>query len=305
MKNEKELLNYIGKSVKIQSLPQSLCAHELPEEILKGLPALPRSNPKGGSAATFETSTGHILESDTSRLFLFLPEVKRKSSSMVLILPGGGYQILSFLKEGVDIARYFNSMGVAAAVLQYRIPKGNFLTPLSDVWNALTYLKDNAEQLNINPKKIGIMGFSAGGHLAALATTLAHSKKHFPTSILPSFQILMYPVISMLDDDICHNGSRHNLLGAEYSSELQELCSPEVRCEKKSPHCFLAHADDDLAVNSLNSLYYYEALKKNKVSADLYIFKDGGHGFGFIKHNKSIDNIPELLKEWLKAHKII
>jgi acetyl esterase/lipase len=233
---------------------------------------------------------------------IFQPKKTGKKNPAVIICPGGGYAILAYNLEGTDVAKIFNSYGVTAIVLKYRLPsdaimKDKSIGPLQDAQSALKYVRENAEELNIDPEKVGIMGFSAGGHLASTAST--HFDKSYisnraNTSLRPDFSILIYPVISFTDS-IGHSGSRENLIGKNPSDELVKNFSNELQVTKNTPPAFLALASDDKTVEPQNSIEYYEALLKNKVPAEMHIYQNGGHGFGTKKNDWM-----QILKSWMQ-----
>ncbi|MEO8721577.1 MAG: alpha/beta hydrolase [Ginsengibacter sp.] len=233
------------------------------------------------------------------------PDSKLKNTA-VIICPGGGYGILAYNLEGTEVAKIFNSWGLTAIVLKYRLPDDNIMKnksvgPLQDVQRALQYVRENSIQLNINPQKIGVMGFSAGGHLAATAST-HFEKSYIPNpeniSLRPDFSILAYPVITF-NDSLTHLGSRENLIGKNPSQEMIDNFSNELQVTKESPPAFLVLAGDDNAVNPKNSVLYYESLLKNNVPAELHIYQNGGHGFG--THNRTTkDDWMQVLKHWLQ-----
>lgn len=232
------------------------------------------------------------------------PNSSRKNT-VVVICPGGGYSILAYNLEGTTVAKILNSWGVTAVVLKYRLPddaimKDKSIGPLQDAQRALQYVREHADELNINPVKVGIMGFSAGGHLAS--TTSTHFEKSYidnpkNISLRPDFSILGYPVISMTDS-LAHMGSRQNLIGKNPSSEVIKEFSNELHVTKNTPPTFLVLAGDDHGVNAENSIKYYEALIKNKVPAEMHIFQNGGHGFG-TRLLEGKDNWMDLLKVWM------
>ncbi len=236
---------------------------------------------------------------------IFKPEHPDKNHSAVVICPGGGYAVLAYNLEGTTVAKILNSWGVTAIVLKYRLPsdeimKDKTIGPLQDAQRALQYVRENAAELNVNPNMIGIMGFSAGGHLASTASThFDHSYIDNPlnTSLRPDFSILGYPVISF-SDSLTHMGSRDNLIGKNPSKEMIYKFSNELQVNEKTPPTFLVLASDDNAVNPENSIKYYEALLKNKVPAEMHIYENGGHGFG--THLLAKNNWMETLKNWME-----
>ena len=228
----------------------------------------------------------------------------------VIICPGGGYAILAAGHEGSDLANYFNSIGVNAIVLKYRIPNAEnqidkSIAPLQDAQQAMLLARTNADSWGIDKNKIGIMGFSAGGHLAATAAT--HFEKDYTgvddgINLRPDYQILLYPVISFRP--FGHSGSSLNLLGKKPSEELIHLFSNEEQITDYTPKAFMVHAADDKAVPIKNSLYYVEKLTENNVAADLHVYAKGGHGFGL--NNKTTKELWfDRLAEWLKTNHIL
>ncbi|MXV52306.1 prolyl oligopeptidase family serine peptidase [Pedobacter sp. HMF7647] len=225
-------------------------------------------------------------------LSVYQPEKGKANGTAVIICPGGGYAILSIVKEGYDIAKEFNKRGITAFVLKYRLPsdvtmKDKSIGPLQDAQQAIKLVRERAGEWNVDPAKIGIMGFSAGGHLASTAAThynKAVIENSNNTSVRPDFQILMYPVISFTDS-IAHKGSRENLLGKSAPAEQVKLYSNEEQITSTTPPAFLIHCEDDNVVPVLNTIWYYEALIKNKIPSEMHIYPKGGHGFGL--NNKS------------------
>lgn len=252
-----------------------------------------------------------ILKVTEPTLMPFLVENNSGKTAAVIICPGGGYGVLSIDKEGINIAKWFNSIGVSAFVLKYRLPSDDIMTdkavgPLQDAQEAIRTLRRNAVKWNLDITKIGIMGFSAGGHLASTASThyldkIYESKEDI--SARPDFSLLIYPVISM-ENGITHNGSKENLLGKTASADLIAKYSNEKAVNENTPPTFLIHATDDQAVPVENSINYYLALKKNKVPAEMHLYQDGGHGFGMGIKGTNTD-WPSACKKWLTANKII
>jgi len=235
------------------------------------------------------------------KIEVYLPNKRSVTGQAVIICPGGGYSILAYDWEGTDVAKLLNAHGIAAIVLKYRLPDSLSSTapdqvPLMDAKQAMRIVREKAASWNINPNKIGIMGFSAGGHLASTLST------HFEEETKPNFSILIYPVISM-DKSIAHMGSRNNLIGKQPSEEMAKLYSNELQVTANTPPTFLIHATDDQSVPVENSLLYYQALKKNKVPTEMHIYPAGGHGFGLANGNRSLESWPVLLIEWMKGLK--
>lgn len=244
------------------------------------------------------------------RLKVFLADNKNTNNAAVVICPGGGYALLSHDKEGDKIAEWFNSMGVSAFVLKYRLPsdiimKDKTIGPLQDAQEAIRTVRRRVKDWNIDPNKIGVIGFSAGGHLASTLSTHYNYKVYASdeTSARPDFSLLIYPVISM-EDGITHNGSKVNLLGENPSEELIEKYSNEKHVDAKTPPTFLVHATDDGAVPVENSINYYLALKENEVPAEMHVYENGGHGFGLGRFGTHL-NWPKACENWLIANKFI
>jgi acetyl esterase/lipase len=219
-------------------------------------------------------------------LSVFLPTKGTGNGTAVIICPGGGYHVLLTKREGSDVAKAFNKLGITAFVLKYRLPDDRVLVdktigPLQDAQQALKLVRKEAKKWNVNPDKIGIMGFSAGGHLAATAGThfnapvIENEKK---VSVRPDFMLLINPVISFTDE-IGHIGSRDNLLGKLPSAEKIRFFSNELQVSAETPPTFLAHSGADQVVSVQNSLTFYTALQANHVPAALHIYAKGEHGF--------------------------
>jgi len=241
-------------------------------------------------------------------LSVFLPKEIKQNQTAVIILPGGGYGHLAIDKEGTKVAEWLNSLGIAAFVLKYRLPSNLIMTnkvvgPLQDAQEAVRIVRLNAAVWNIDPNKIGIMGFSAGGHLASTLSTHYDDRVYETSSKLsarPDFSLLIYPVISM-QNDVTHKGSQINLLGENPSQQDIDLYSNEKKVTPQTPPAFLVHATDDGAVMAENSVNYYLALKKNGVSAELHLYEKGGHGFGFGVNDTS-KFWTKACEEWLKSN---
>lgn len=237
---------------------------------------------------------------------IYLPEKSKANGTAVVICPGGGYGVLAIDHEGWDVAKWFNEMGVAGIVLRYRLPSDEIMEnknigPLQDVQEAIRIVRRNAEKWNIKPDRIGVMGFSAGGHLAGTASTM-YSEKVYDSkdnvSARPDFSILMYGVLSM-QSDITHKGSQTNLLGKDAPQTLLDRFSNELHVDAKTPKAFLVHSIDDGAVPVENSIRYFQALKKNGVSGEMHIYEKGGHGYGLAINGGTESQWPEACKQWL------
>jgi acetyl esterase/lipase len=257
--------------------------------------------------STYEGEHKILIVHNVSRpsLTVFLPPKEKANGTAVIICPGGGYSILAASHEGYDVAKKFAEWGIVAFVLKYRIPDEKTMInkeigPLQDAQRAIQIVRERAKEWNVNPNKIGIMGFSAGGHLASTAGT--HFEKAVienknSTSLRPDFMILLYPVISFTDS-IGHIGSRDNLIGKNPSPEKIKEYSNELQVTAKTPPAFLVHGGNDDVVKVQNSLYFYEALQKNNVPTELHIYPKGGHGFG-MNNPTTKDQWMERLKNWL------
>src|SRR6476620_2460328 len=232
----------------------------------------------------------------------------KKNGVAVIICPGGGYSVLAAGHEGADVAKAFNNVGVTAFVLRYRLPKDECMTnksfvPLMDAQQALYLVRKNAKQYGIDPNKIGIMGFSAGGHLASTVGTHFNEpvrQELTGANLRPDFMMLIYPVITF-NGSIAHIGSRDNLIGKNPDKKLLHLFSNEEQVTAQTPPTFLVHASDDDGVNPENSIAFYEALLKYKVLAELHLYEHGGHGFGLHNTTTTEDWFASCLA-WLKEN---
>ena len=219
---------------------------------------------------------------------------KNPTGKTVLMCPGGGYSHQASAHEGHDMADWYNSQGITYAVLKYRLPYGDSAIPLADAEQAMRILRKYADDLGVDPKKIGIAGASAGGHLASTLATHYSSPE-----TRPDFQILFYPVISM-DAGKTHMGSRNNLLGKNPSEELVALYSNELQVTPDTPKAFIILSSDDGAVPPANSIDYYSALLSNKVKASLHTYPVGGHGWGFRDRFPYKSQWTGELEKWLR-----
>lgn len=244
--------------------------------------------------------------------YRFFPAPNAKEArACVVICPGGGYRILASSHEGYDIAAKFNEIGVSALVLYYRLPADSAqiekkYAPLQDAQSAIALVRKNAVKWNVDPAKVGIMGFSAGGHLAATAST--HFNKDYTgiqagANLRPDFSILLYPVISVRP--FGHGGSSQSLLGKNPTEEELALFSNEEQVNAQTPKAFIVHASDDNAVPLKNSLLYAERLTANKVPVDLHVYAKGGHGFGLNNKTTSGDLWFDRLITWMKANQLL
>jgi acetyl esterase/lipase len=225
-------------------------------------------------------------------LLVYLPDGDRKPTAAVVITPGGGYGVVCVEPEGYPIAELLVQRGIAAIICKYRLPNGHHLVPANDARRAIRTVRHNAAKWNIDPKRVGVWGFSAGGHLASTVSTVFDSGKADARDTVerhssrPDFSVLFYPVITMKDGAV-HKGSRRNLLGAAPKSTLLERYSNESRVTKQTPPTFLLHCTDDLAVPVENSLRYYRQLVARSVPATLLVFESGSHGPTAFNRNPS------------------
>jgi len=265
----------------------SLLTIAIPGNAQKEIALYPGKIPNAKNVANGETSKNGVVRNVSKpALSVFLPKEGTANGAAVIICPGGGYGVLVIDREGYEVAKAFNKVGITAFVLKYRLPSDKTMDDksigaLQDAQQAIKTVREGAKKWNLDSSKIGIMGFSAGGHLASTAET------HFDnilidnqagTSLRPDFAILVYPVISFLEAQ-SHKGSRANLIGDAPSEEKIKYFSSELQVKSTTPPTFITHAGDDTVVPVANSLMFYEALTKNKVAADLHIYSKGEHGY--------------------------
>ena len=227
-------------------------------------------------------------------LKVVLPRKSDKLSKAVIICPGGGYAMLATMHEGMMWNFFFSRENVATITLTYRLPHGHHEVPASDVYQAIRIVKEHAKEWNIDPDQIGVMGSSAGGHLASTVAT------HAADDVRPAFQILFYPVITM-DKRYTHMGTHDNLIGKDASPELETLYSNEKQVTEKTPRAFIVLADDDDVVPSINSAWYFAALKDHGVPANIHVYPTGGHGFGNSQSWKYNANMLTDLADWIES----
>ena len=260
---------------------------------------------KQGKKETFNSGMFRGVSKPT--LEVYLPEKEKASGTAVIIIPGGSYAVVVYQGEGVSTAKQFAKNGVAAFVLKYRLPDDSVLQnktigPLQDAQQAIKLVRDNASKWGVDVTKVGIVGFSAGGHLASTAAThfgeaiIENSNK---TNLRPDFQVLVYPVISM-QDSLTHRDSRNNLLGKNPSRELIDHYSNELQVTGNTPPAYITHTADDKTVDVDNSIAYFESLRHHKIEVEMHIYPKGGHGFIF----RQPDWIDTLLL-WMKKNKWI
>ena len=220
---------------------------------------------------------------------------KHPNGTAIIMCPGGGYSHQAAAHEGHDMAQWMNAQGVTYVVLKYRLPKGDATRPISDASEAIKLVRSKAKEWKLNPRKIGIMGASAGGHLASSAAT------HWTDSTSrPDFQVLFYPVVTM-HEKFTHRGSRENLIGKTPTEDAVRLYSNELQVTPTTPQAFIMLSGDDRAVHPANSINYYMALLENKVPATLHVYPSGGHGWGFRDSFPYKRQWTGELEQWLRT----
>jgi acetyl esterase/lipase len=250
-------------------------------------------------------------DSDIPALTAYLPRTMAASTPAVIICPGGGYRNLASNHEGRQVANYFNSLGVAAFVLRYRLgPRYHHPIELGDAQRAIRTLRSHATQWQLDPARIGIVGFSAGGHLAMSTSTIFDAGDPRASDAIdrvsgrPDFVVLGYPVISMVAA-WTHRGSKTNLLGDAPDESLARTLSGELAVTKETPQTFIFHTADDPAVPVENSLHYFLALRQAGVPAEMHVFEHGPHGVGLANDNPALAPWSTLLANWLRARGLI
>ncbi len=258
-----------------------------------------------------KSAPGALGDADADKPAITIFRAAGAGGTSVIVAPGGGYRNLSMDKEGRQVASWFNAMGVTAYVLRYRLgPRYHHPVELGDAQRAIRFVRSRAAQLGISPDRIGMMGFSAGGHLTATAGT------HFDdgnrdasdpvdrSSSRPDFLILAYPVISF-DPAIAHRGSEQSLLGDNPDPKLIQDLSDELQVTAKTPPTFLFHTNADTTVPAENSVRFYLALRQAKVPAEIHIFQNGPHGVGLDLADPALSQWPALLSNWLRGRGLL
>lgn len=255
-----------------------------------------------------ESGEGMYRDVTNPTLEYFKPNPEKANGTAIILVPGGGYSVVVYQGEGVGNAKSLAEQGIAAFVLKYRLPDDDIMEdrkigPLQDAQQAIKLVRENAEKWGIDASRIGIMGFSAGGHLASSAAThfeTSYIDNPNNTSLRPDFQILVYPVISMTSD-LTHGGSRDALIGKTPSEDDVTLFSNEQQVKENTPPAYLTHTADDTTVDVDNSISYFESLRHHKVDAEMHIYPKGGHGFIF-RHQGWMDPLFAWLKrnDWMK-----
>ncbi|MDP8243906.1 MAG: alpha/beta hydrolase [Candidatus Hinthialibacter antarcticus] len=250
-------------------------------------------------------------DADIPTLTVHLPAQEKNTGAAIVVCPGGGYGHLAMDHEGVQIAEWLNKNGIAAFILKYRIaPRYKHPAPISDAQRALRIVRSRAAEFKIKTDKIGILGFSAGGHLASTATTHFDSGKADADNAIeqascrPDFSVLVYPVITMTDP-YTHKGSRRNLLGENPSPEMIEFLSNEKQITAETPPVFIFQTNDDTSVPAENSVMFYLGLRKHNIPAEMHIYEPGRHGLGLAQSEPALSDWPDRCIEWFKTRKII
>jgi acetyl esterase/lipase len=250
-------------------------------------------------------------DSDIPALTAYLPRTMAASTPVVIICPGGGYRNLASNHEGRQVANYFNSLGMAAFVLRYRLgPRYHHPIELGDAQRTIRTLRSHATQWQLDPARIGIVGFSAGGHLAMSTSTIFDAGDPRAADAIdrvssrPDFVVLGYPVISMVAP-WTHRGSKTNLLGDAPDESLARKLSGELAVTKETPQTFIFHTADDPAVPVENSLHYFLALRQAGVPAEMHVFEHGPHGVGLANDNPALAPWSTLLANWLRSRSVI
>jgi acetyl esterase/lipase len=253
---------------------------------------------------------GRITRVSEPTLTVHAPAIDRPNGTAVIIAPGGGYGLLSAEREGVQYANWLSTLGVTSFVLKYRLADFGHPAPLQDVLRAVRLVRSRAAEFKINPGRIGVMGSSAGGHLAACAGTLFNHAAGRTGAALdttdarPDFLILMYPVITMEGPSV-HAGSRRNLLGETPAPDLVNLLSVERQVTAATPPTLLIHTQEDQSVPVENSLLFYQALTRAKVPAEMYLFEHGAHGMGMKPDFGTASDWPRRAEEWLRQRGLL
>lgn len=299
--NTRRFLAYLIVAV---ASSRSVSAQQLPPLPIQDGQVIPLwTGPAPGALGT--------AESDTPVVTVYLPRTVAPNTPAVVVCPGGGYRALASNHEGRQVASYLNSLGVAAFVLRYRLgPRYHHPIELGDARRAIRLLRSHAVDWRLDPGRIGIMGFSAGGHLAMTAST------HFDRGTAgaadevdraasrPDFAVLGYPVISMVEE-WTHKGSRTNLLGDNPDPELAKSLSGERAVTKETPPTFLFQTNEDTAVPAENAVHYFLALRKAGVPSEMHVFERGPHGVGLANDEPALSPWSSLLANWLRVRKVI
>ncbi len=267
----------------------------------------PNGVPNSKPSSITESGAEHGLYKGITNPTLEYIKPEKPNGTAIIVIAGGGYGVIVYNGEGLGTAKSLAEKGISAFVLKYRLPSDEIMQdkkigPLQDAQQAIKYLRENAEKYGIDKNKIGVIGFSAGGHLASTAAT--HFEKSYienpqNTNLRPDFQILVYPVITM-QDALTHGGSRDALIGKTPSQEDKDLFSNELQVKANTPITWLNHAADDKVVDVDNSIQYFEKLRKNKVEVEMHVYPKGDHGFIFRQKGWT-----DPLFDWMKRNNLL
>lgn len=290
----------------------SLLAHPLAAALPATIPLWPEGVPGARPEVGPEQvdANGKVTHITEPTLSVIAPAIDRPNGTAVVICPGGGYVGLSRQREGFQYANWLATLGITSFVLTNRVGDFGHPAPLQDVLRALRLVRSQAAALRIDPSRIGVMGSSAGGHLAACAGTLfdhPSGKTGAPldsVSARPDFLLLMYPVIT-LEDPVAHAGSRQALLGQNPSRDLVQLLSVEKQVTAATPPTLLIHTQEDQSVPVENSILFFQALTRAHVPAEMYLFEHGGHGMGMRDHLGTASEWPKRAEEWLRTRGLL
>ncbi|MEO6524184.1 MAG: alpha/beta hydrolase [Mucilaginibacter sp.] len=282
----------------------------LPTNVIKLWPDSVPNSKKAPATYAEKTENNRTSMVTDPVLIPYFPEKGKANGTAVVICPGGGYSRLAMDIEGVDVAKKFNAIGITAFILKYRLPSDEIMVdkaigPLQDAQRSIQLIRQRAAEWNINAAKVGIIGFSAGGHLASTAGTHFYNaviEKKDTISLRPDFMMLLYPVISF--GEMAHKGSMQRLLGDKPIQELIDLYSNEKQVKATTPPTFIVQAEDDKTVPVQNSLMFYYALLANKIPAELHIYPKGGHGFG-LNNKTTKDYWFDSATHWLDANGLL
>lgn len=265
------------------------------------VPVWPDGAEESNGITTSEVeNNGRIDNISVASLQIYLPAKDKNSGAAVLICPGGGYARLAARHEGSQFAAWYAEQGITGIVLKYRLPNGHPGIPLKDAQEAMRIIRKRSAEWGIDSLRVGVSGFSAGGHLASTLLT------HFDEGCRPDFGILFYPVISLDGERVPHAGSKKNLLGREIDNPKQvDYYSAEKQITGETPPALLLLSDDDKAVIPENSILFYRELKANGVPASLHIFPEGGHGWGFNDNFRYHQQMKAIILDWLEQRKIL
>ena len=250
-----------------------------------------------------EGGSKYIYEIKSPEIWYYPSENKESNKPAVLVIPGGGYTYLSITNEGISIAKWLNSIGIDAFMLKHRLPNNysgscKQRVATEDGQAAINFIRDNSIKFKINPNKLGVMGFSAGGHLASSLSNLKTNDSR------PNFSVLLYPVITMNPKET-NSWTFSSLFGESTTEEMILRYSNELNVDRNTPPTIIIHSNNDEAVIPENSIKYYMALRKNNIPTALHIWEDGGHGYGLGKGRGSIESWPKIVEEWMRLRKII